>query len=567
MALRDVAKLALQPYDVLVIGGGITGACIAWDATLRGLRVALVERDDFGAATSANSLKTVHGGLRYLQDADLAQVRKMVRERQAFLRIAPHLVRPLPCLMPTYQGSLMRHKAVMGIALKLNDLLSLDRNWGMDPARRLPAGRILSRRACLSRLPGMDDPEISGGVTWYDAQIHNTERMLLSFLLSAAHRGAELANYVEVVGLVREGHRVVGAEVEERLTGKRLQLRARVVVNAAGPWVDEIVGSVGQERHQSHFNRSVAINLVTRQILAQPALGLNSRYVDEEGEECSRVLFIAPWREYSIVGTLHMPYSSATDGNGLGDRVIEDFLQEVNRAFPPASLQRHDVSHVHFGYLPAEDSPSLTADSASLTAKLVRKAKLTDHSRHGVDGLITVVGVKFTTARHLAQQAVDLVFEKLGRPIPACQTRSQRLYGGAILDWEVYSQHAIETMTTEEGLSRSVAMHLIDNYGSAHREIVSYRQVDRQLLEPLGAGSSVTGAEVVHAVCREMAVTLSDVVYRRTELGSAGRPEEEAMERCAEIMAEVLGWGRERIYGELDKVYAGFTTEGTEVLV
>lgn len=146
--------MSRKRYDVLVIGGGITGACVAWDATLRGLSVALVERDDFGAATSANSLKTVHGGLRYLQDADLAQVRKMVRERQAFLRIAPHLVRPLPCLMPTYRGSIMRHKAVMGTALKLNDLLSIDRNWAMDPARRLPAGRVLSREACLALLPG-----------------------------------------------------------------------------------------------------------------------------------------------------------------------------------------------------------------------------------------------------------------------------------------------------------------------------------------------------------------------------------------------------------------------------
>lgn len=601
--------MSRKTYDVLVVGGGITGACVAWDAALRGLSVALVERDDFGAATSANSLKTVHGGLRYLQDADLAQVRKMVRERQTFLRIAPHLVRPLPCLMPTYgrslellsnRGSIKHHKAVMGAALILNELLSIDRNWAMDPARQLPAGRVLSREACLSLMPGVASltegvasgaesgsfseqiSTISGGMLWYDAQMHNTERMLLSFLLSAAQRGAHVANYMEVVDLLREGRRVVGAEVAERLTGRRLKLRARVVVNAAGPWVDQVVGT--REDDERLFNRSLAVNLVTRQIGGRGAvsangsqtvlgmqeapgtkvaLGLNSRYVDESGEERSRVLFIAPWREYSLVGTLHLPASSK-----VSEALIEGFLQEVNRAAPWARLQRQDVYHVHVGYLPARGSgiegsaaASLEKDGRDDMVMLVRKGQVRDHAREGVEGLVTAVGVKFTTARHLAERVVDLVFEKLERPVVACRTRQQRLYGGAILDWETFEQGAMERMQTEAGLSPAVAAHLVETYGSAYGEIVAYGASDGRLLEPLGPGSVVTGAEVVHAVRREMALKLSDVIYRRTELGSAGRPPAEAVERCAQIMAKEAGWSRRQRDCELSEVYENLTAE------
>lgn len=551
MVARDVDRMSADRFDVLVIGGGISGACIAWDATLRGLRVALVERGDFGAATSANSLKTVHGGLRYLQDADLGQVRKMVGERQAFLRIAPHLVRPLPCLMPTYRRRLMRHKAVLGIALRANDLLSLDRNWGMDEARTLPRGRILSREACLAHLAGMDDPEISGGVMWHDAQMHNTERMLWSFILSAVNRGAKIANYVEAKQLLRDGRRVVGALVEDQLTGEQFQLCADVVVNAAGPWADDVVQSLGCGQEEPCFRHSVAMNLVTRQILPDTAVGLTSRYVDEMGSEQSRVLFIAPWEAYSIVGTRHVVYEGDANGPVLDAGEVEDFVEEVNRAFPPARLQSRDVFRVHVGFLPAEDGGENHDD-----VRLVRKEQLVDHGSEGVEGLVTAVGVKYTTARFLAERTVDLVFAKLGRKSPPCRTRFQRLYGGAILDWQGYREQALRAMTGDLGIASVVATHLLDHYGSAYGEILAYKELDEQLLEPLGLNTRVTGAEVVHAAQCEMAVRLGDVIFRRTPLGAAAMPSEQVVEKCAALVGARLGWDRERMFSELDAFYA-----------
>lgn len=552
MATRDVAKLAREKYDVLVVGGGITGACIAWDATLRGLRVALVDRDDFGAATSANSLKTVHGGLRYLQDADLGQVRKMVRERQAFLRIAPHLVRPLPCLMPTYRRRLMHGKAVLGVAVRLNDLLSLDRNLGMDSARALPAGRVLDRDECLARFGGVDDPAISGGIVWYDAQMRSTERMLLSFVLSAASRGADVANYVSVTRLLVRGKRVSGAVVEDRLTGESLQIQAHVVVNAAGAWVDEILGNLGAE--EPRFHLSAAMNLVTRQVVPDVALAVRSHHghelADGSTETRSRVLFIAPWRSYSIVGTLHVPYRGRPDDGGVSEQRIAAFLKEINSAYPPARLERCDVHHIHFGFL-----PSAPGSSDSGKVRLLRSGQLTDHADNGIDGLITSVGVKYTTARYLAERTVDLVFEKLGRLSPRCRTRYQRLLGGGILDWSSFYKHAVRSMMEANTLPRPVAEHLVDCYGSTYSEILSYVAQDPCLSETMGSDSVVTRAEVVHAIRTEMAMRLSDVVRRRTVLGDAEPPKLDVARRCAALMADELGWSEERVEQEVHDLY------------
>ncbi len=568
--IRNLDTLTQKTYDILVIGGGITGACIAWDATLRGLSVALVERDDFGAATSANSLKTVHGGLRYLQDANLAQLRKMVRERQAYLRIAPHLVRPLTCLMPTYERPLLRSRPLLTLALKLNDLLSLDRNWGMDPARSLPAGQILSRDDCLARMQIHDDGAISGGVLWYDAQVSNTERMVLSFILSAAERGASVANYVAVTRLLRHNGRVVGAQVADRLTDQSLQIRAHIVVNAAGPWADEILNQMGDNGRSSYllsddhlpaFRPSTAINLVTRQILPDIAVAINSHYKQElpDGgtKECSRILFIAPWRNNSIVGTLHETHQGAVGASAVTKQTIDAFLEEVNEAYPPARLTPDDVDQVHFGYLPLADQMR-TRPAHCNQVKLLRTGRLIDHSSHDTEGLVTTVGVKYTTARHLAEKTVDLLVQKLGRSTLSSDTRFQRLYGGAIIDWNHFSDAAVRNMMQVGAISRPVARHLVQDYGSAYPEILSYVKQDACWAETVGAGVPVTRAEVAHAVRAEMALKLSDVIRRRTPLGSAGPPDSQVVYNCACIMAEELGWDRHSVDREIDDLYTGY---------
>ncbi|MFW6063103.1 MAG: FAD-dependent oxidoreductase [Chloroflexota bacterium] len=539
-------------YDIVIVGGGITGACIAWDAALRGLRVALLERHDFGAATSANSLKTVHGGLRYLQDANLGQVRKMVRERKAFLRIAPHLVRPLPFLMPTYRGQLKRNKLLLGAALKLNDLLSLDRNQDVDPTRVLPSGRVLGRDECLALAPGLDPDALTGAILWHDAQIQNTERLLLSFILSAIKHGADAANYVEVTGLLQQDRRVVGVTAEDRMTGQSQQIAARLVINAAGAWADQLLAGVNGRQRQPRTTQSAAINLVTRQLLPVPALALTSRYrrppADQPGEIEPRIIIVAPWREHSIVGTLHLPLRDEPDSAAPGEELIEQFLAEINHAYPAARLTRQDVTHVHHGFLPAAD-----VDAAS-TVTLLRDEQLVDHAEHGVPGLITALGVKYTTARHLAERTVDLAFRKLQQPSLPCQTHFRPLSGGNVGDWQPFRRQAIAGAAAA-GFSEPAAAHIVDTYGSAYTQLLPYVREDPCWAKTISPHLPVTRAEVLHAVRHEMAQTLSDVVCRRTELGSAGPPPLQAAEQCAALMASELGWERQRLTREIDQLY------------
>lgn len=409
---RDLADIAAQTYDLLVIGGGIYGVCVAWDAAQRGLRVAMVERGEFGAATSANSLKTLHGGLRYLQEANLPRMRLMIRERRAWLRIAPDLTRPLPFLLPT-GGKLSRHRLLLTAALLINDLVSWDRNRGVLPEWHLPHGRILSRADCFAHLPGLPDSRVSGGALWYDAQILDTEKLLRAILQAAITHGARAVNQTAVTGFIQQGRRVQGAIITDRLNGQSHEVQASLVVNCAGAWSDGLLALVdGRSATPTPtFHLSTAINLVTRQIVPNVAVGLPSRW---QGR--ARILFTAPWQDCSLIGTWHAPYTGTTPAYQVDEATLDACLAEVNAAYPPAQLTRADVRQVHAGYLPMQPGP---ADAV----RLVRESVIYDHARTDqLDGLISVIGVKYTTARHTAERAVDLALRKLGRTAVPCQT-------------------------------------------------------------------------------------------------------------------------------------------------
>src|SRR5687768_952772 len=274
---RNLTDLGGTEHDLLVIGGGIQGACIAWDAALRGLRVALVERDDFGAATSANSLRIVHGGLRYLAHGDLVRMRESIRERSALLRVAPGLVEPLPVLVPTGLPG-VPGKAAFAAALALTHLLSLNRNHQVDAARRIAAGRILSRAECLRLCPALGADDISGGALWYDARMTRPERLSLAFVASAAAAGAQVANYAEAETFEVSGDAVRSVGVVDRLTGRREQVRARHIVIAAGPWTAALASKAGgpADAPGRAPRYALAMNLVIGRRLANAAVGLKA---------------------------------------------------------------------------------------------------------------------------------------------------------------------------------------------------------------------------------------------------------------------------------------------------
>ena len=530
---RDLKALTDTTFDLLVVGAGIYGATAAWDAAQRGLSVAVIDRGDFGGGTSFNSAKTIHGGVRSLQTGDLRALRRFVRERRALTRIAPHLVHPLPFLIPTRRG-LARHRLLMRAYFAVSDWIARDRNDLDDPSKHLPASRLLSAAECLRLHPGFDPAGLTGGILWHDCQMYNSDRLTLSFVLSAVHAGAVAANYVEASAGLRTGDRICGISARDVLTDQRFDIRSRIVLNAVGPWARPLLNRIAPTAARAMAPRlSKAMNLVTRPI-TNHAVG---------GEAGSRFLFAVPWRGVSIVGTSHDPHDGSADTPLVTRADVERFLTEVNTAFPAAHLSLDDVRLVHRGLLSAEAA-------GGPGVRLVKESLVRDHRADGAPGVLSVLGVRYTTARDTAEQAVTAVFRVLDRPVPPCQTASTPLQGGDISRFEDYLSTTIRRYSPP--LTPDAIRRLVCSYGTQSTPLLD-ELASSASMPTLGGDGGVTGAEVRHAVRHEMAVTLTDAVLRRTEAGSAGHPGQGVLRAAADIMATELNWSPERTRREIEQ--------------
>lgn len=537
---RNPAELGKHPFDLLVIGAGIYGATIAWDASLRGLSVALIDRGDFGAATSANSLKTVHGGLRSLQRASLGEMRSFIRERRALLRIAPHLVHPIRFAIPTTR-KISRHPLVMRAALAINDAFASDRNRGLDPARRLGSSRVVSRNEFFSWEPGIDPSAAAGGALWFDAQMFSSDRLLLAFVQSAVEKGAVAANHVEALSLLRTGDRVRGAAARDCLTGETMEVEARAVVNAAGAWAEALSATADGGVRAAPVRFAKALNLVTR--LPAPPLALGATHQ-------GRFYFRVPWRGVSIFGTSQDVFDEDPGSLRATPDDVSRLLANVDAAFPGLRVRPGDVTLVHRGLLPRA---GVAPDGEALLAK---KNLVRDHRKSGVEGLVTVVGVRYTTARETAAETVDLAFSLLGRTPPPSASATTPLAGG---DVDSVEGLLAATIADSQGLLAPAAAERIARaYGSRYRSILRIVARDPGLARTLGGGEGdgVTAAEVVHAIEEEMAATLADALARRTEAGAAGWPGDGVVEDAARLMAQRLGWNADRTEREVSALRA-----------
>ncbi len=536
--VRDLRRLADTRFDVLVIGAGVYGAAIAWDAVDRGLSVALIDRGDFGGGTSFNSLKTLHGGLRSLQALNLEQMRRFIRERRALARIVPHLVRPLPFLIPTTRSP-KRSRTIMRIALAINDTVARDRNEGLlDPALHLPAGHIVSRDEALRLNPFIAPDGVTGGAVWHDYQMSNADRVTFSFALSAAEAGATVANYVAAESFLVENGRVIGARVADRRGGSSFDVRAGVVVNAAGAWAPELANTLpGGAKSVPAPRLSRAMNVVLQTPAPSHACG---------GVVDGRFLFLVPWRGVTMLGTSHDVHDGPADALGCSPSDLDRFLQEGRAAFPRASLARSDVRLVHRGLLPM-------VSGHGSHVKLLRESAVVDHAAHGAPGLVSVHGVRYTTARHTAQEAVDTAFRSMGQATPPrCRTEQTPLFGGG--------------MQSVAGLLKDINAHrhtdvlpatlarLVSTYGTEYARVLHLARETPALGTPLGRACAITAAEIVYATRHEMALTLADALIRRTEAGSAGHPGADAVEVAATLMAAEHGWADERRLAEIAAV-------------
>ena len=547
---RNVERLANQKLDVLVVGGGIHGAITAWDAALRGISVALIERGDFGSGTSQNSLKIIHGGLRYLQDGNLSRIRTMARERTTWMKIAPHLIHPLPCLIPTTH-KISRSRLAMAMALKANDLLSFDRNSLADPEKELPEGMIVSRQELSRILPGYDVSTSTGAAVWYDAQIYNSERLLLGFILSAVQAGAEAANYVEAISFLQRDHRITGVQARDCQTGQVFDIQSKLVINCAGAWMDCLLEKAALH---SEYAISVAMNVIVNQVWSDVAVRLTSQSVNGKPPQ---VLFVVPWRNKSMIGTYHIPWCDAPHTFKLNVAMVQEFLNQINSAHPPLKLSLEDVRHVTWGYLPVNK-----ADATKQQVKLTRDSVVIDHQKKdGISGLISVFGVKYTTARLIAEMAIDLAVEKLGANTKKCQTHSMPIHGGRIDDFRAFLRQALAKIPGV--VHERFTEHLTYTYGSEYQNLAQYVMKQPEWARRIDPPLPVSVGEVQHAVQYEMALTLADVIQRRTELGATGLPSMTALQKCAAIMSREFQWSYERQQQEIDWVIQAYPFKQT----
>lgn len=553
---RQLQVLANQQFDVLVVGGGASGAACAREAVLRGLSTALIERDDFGGGASAHCFKVVHGGIRYLQHGDLPRLRASCRERAAFLRIAPHLVAPMPFAVPTF-GQGRGSKWFLGAGMLAYDAITADINREVpDPSRRISRTRFLGRDETLDRFSSLDAQGLTGAAVFEDAQMYSPPRLVLALVQAAAEGGACVANHLGATRLLIEGKRVIGVLATDRLTGEEIPIRAKMVINAAGPWAESVLASTAEVAGSTlgAFSRDTCF-LVDRPLgkgdMAVAVPG-RSRDADALLARAARHMFLVPWRGSTLVGVWHGVVPTQPDTVGFPRSQLREYLDEINFCYPGLDLSEQDVRIAGFGLVPFGDSSKQGAGALSFG----KESRFIDHREsHGLSGLVTCVSVRYTVARMDGAAALDMASKQLPMPASPAESLTRHVPGGDIANFPAFL--ADFTRGKPGWLPDKAAGALVRNFGTRARRILDLAQA-RPELAGCVPGTHTTLAEVAYAVENEQATRLGDVLFRRTDLATAGHPGGQALDCVEELMAGMLGWTAQQRAAERAAVGAHF---------
>jgi glycerol-3-phosphate dehydrogenase len=548
---RELSRLASEHFDIVIVGSGIHGAVLAHDAAKAGYKIALLDKGDFGHSTSANSLKIIHGGIRYLQHGDLKRMRESILSRRSMMRFAPHIVKPLACLMPTY-GHGIKGREMMRLALGIYDLVAFDRNRGLERNDSLPCGTSLSVDKCKQVVPGIKEQGLTGGAVWHDAMAHDTERLNLLYVKEASKYGGCVANYTEALSLLTIDDGVAAVVARDLASGREFRLNCSVVVNAAGPWLSTLSAGDAKLGNQQW---ATAINIIVKKKLFKKyAVGLEgvTDFTDKDAiiKRGKRLFFFVPWKkEYTMIGTTYKPYSGEMNSFSVDPKTVLEVLGEINGIYPDGNLGIDDVSFVHAGLLPMNEADKGQADSVQLD----KSSKVIDHGKvGGVERLVSIKGVKYTTAPDIAARVLRLIAKR--KLLPAIKKAGTYQIKGtgcksdfgpliSLLGDQYPALHA----------------HLRDRYGSEWREVFSYL-VSQGVVENLwvNGGSTLLVAELFYFIKEEMATSLSDVVFRRSGIGSAECPSRQMLSAISEIMGRQLGWDSEEKKSQIEEVLKVF---------
>lgn len=522
-----LASLSGRTWDLVVIGGGVAGAGIARDAAMRGLSTLLLERRDFASGTTSKSSKLIHGGLRYLELFDFALVRECLVERERLARLAPHLVRPLPFLVPVYRDA-RRGMVMVRIGMKLYDLLT--------PGKRTEHSRTVSAAEALAMEPNLNPESLQGAGYYFDDLLLLPERLCLENALSARRWGARILNYVEVEGFSRE-EEGWALTVSDAITGEAQTVRGRVVINAAGPWVDRVRGLAGvKDAGRRVLRTTKGSHILIPRITDQAVYSAAKR--DE------RMFFVIPWREFSLIGTTDTDYADDLDRVVATKEDVTYLLTETQRTLPGARVGADKIVYTYAGTRP------LTYEAGKPESAVSRQHRVFAEA----DGtFLSVTGVKLTCFRSQAEGAVDQVERTLGRR-SSCRTIDRALDGGDA-EPPVIEVHTWLDATAEQrvtGLDSKQIERLLETYGRGATKVLALAKAEPTWGERLCPSSPEIVAQVVWACREELARTLPDFMFRRTNLGGSRCLGQDCAPAVARVMARELQWSPSRLEAELE---------------
>jgi len=504
-----------QVFDIIIIGGGITGAGVARDAALRGLTCLLLEKGDFASGVTSKSTHLIHGGLRYLANFEIDLVAESLRERAVLRRQAPYLIHPIPILIPIYNGD-PHGRAVISVGIHLYDLLSHDKD--------IPHYFTSNREKTLGFEPRLNQDGLAGSALFYDHQILIPERLVVENVISARMSGAKLLNYVRAEKIEESSDNVI-VTARDTLSGTIHTFRSKVLINAAGPWIDT-VRQRGNICQQKIIYPTKGIHLVMKK-LSDQALFVTSR--DE------RMFFIIPFDGYSLIGTTDTKYDGDLDEVHADENDIEYLITESKRILPRLNITREAILYTYAGIRPL-------AFSGKSESKISRKHRIVKEGRSG--RIITIAGGKLTTYRNMAKDVIDAACNALGTRAE-CTTDRKPLAGSLPIDHELYLKEVVPELSSRYNASHELVNHLISLYGSRTYRVLELMKTNTALRETISGESRDIYAQVTYSVREEEAKTLSDIILRRMHIGMTATRGVKEAEKIAEIAGKELGWSED----------------------
>ncbi|MEL6248779.1 MAG: glycerol-3-phosphate dehydrogenase/oxidase [Cyanobacteria bacterium J06627_15] len=524
--MPDYSTIEAQNYDLIVIGGGINGVAVARDGILRGLKTILIEKGDFGGATTSWSSRLIHGGLRYLEYFEFNLVRESLREREILLRTAPHLVKPIQMTIPIYaQGSRSYWEIQAGMVLY--DLLSYDKT--------LPNHRMLGATKLQQLFRAIEPAGCRGAAQYYDAQVEYAERLCLEIVLSAQAAGADMLNYVTVTELQRQGNRIAALTCRDSESGEVFTVNGHdqtVVINTSGPWVDQVCdrGVRGDTPAPVGSNRRIGGTKGSHLFVDRfPGAPDQALYVEALTD--GRPFFILPWLDLCLIGTTDIRFDGDLENFKASNEEIDYLLRETNRVIPTARLTRESIKFTYSGVRP------LPYAAGKKTSSITRSHVLYDHGPEQVENMVSLIGGKLTTHRQVGEEMVDAALKKQNRPVSKSVTRQNALPGS------LTKQQAAELVAQGD---RDQVAYLISLYGIRAREVMALIEEFPALGEPIVEGLADIQAQIVYSVRSEMARTYLDICRRRTALAFQANYGFDALPVLEAVLKQYCGWTQEK---------------------